>query len=175
MKEWYIIHSQAGSEEKVKRTLEYRTKEAGVEDLMSEIIIPTELVSEIRGGKKRVTQRKLFPGYLLLKIELNNTLYSLIRKSAGVTGFIGTGKKPTPVSQEEVDNILKRMASTQVKPSPKITFEQGEQVRITEGPFVNFNGAVDEANPERGKIKVTVSIFGRATPIELEYWQVEKI
>jgi transcriptional antiterminator NusG len=175
VKNWYIIHTQTGSEEKVKTSLENRIASQGLGDLISKIVIPTEQVSEIRAGKKRVSERKFFPGYLLVEMELNEQTYFLIKKTPGVTGFIGLGKRPMPLPQEEVDNILKRTEETQAKPSPKVTFEPGEQVRVTEGPFVNFNGTIDEVHPEKGKLKVSVSIFGRATPIELEYWQVEKI
>jgi transcriptional antiterminator NusG len=175
MKNWYVVHTQTGSEEKVKQALENRLREEGLQEYISKIVIPTEQVSEIRSGKKRISQRKFFPGYLLLEMELNEEVYLFIRKTPGVTGFIGLGRKPMPLSQVEVDNILKRTEETQVKPSPKILFEKGEQVMVKDGPFVNFNGIIDEIHPEKGKLKVSVSIFGRATPVELEYWQVEKI
>jgi len=175
MKKWYIIHSQTGFEDKVKRALENRVSSSGLQDSITSIVIPTEQVSEIRKGKRRVTQRKFFPGYILVEMDLNDVVYSVIKSTPGVTGFIGTGKRPTPLSQEEAKNILKRIEDTQVKPSPKIAFEKGEQVRVNQGPFINFNGSIDEIHPEKGKLKVSVSIFGRATPVELEYWQVEKI
>jgi len=139
------------------------------------VIIPTEQVSEVRLGKKKITQRKFFPGYLLVEMDLNEQTYLFIKSIPGVTGFIGLGKKPMPLPPDEVNNILKRTESTHVKPSPKIVFEKGEAVRVTEGPFENFNGTIEEIHPEKGKLKVSVSIFGRATPVELEYWQVEKI
>jgi len=119
--------------------------------------------------------RSSFPGYLLLEMELSEQTFLFVKTTTGVTGFIGLGKKPMPLPQSEVDNILKRTKETQAKPSPKIIFEKGEQVRVTEGPFLNFNGTIDEIHPEKGKIKVSVSIFGRSTPVELEYWQVEKV
>ena len=175
MKRWYIIHSQTGFEDRVKRSLKNRIVFAGIQDYVSQIIIPTEQVSEIRAGKKRVSQRKFFPGYILIEMELNDSVYSVIKSTPGVTGFIGTGKKPTPLSQEEAEGILKRIEETQTKPSPRVVFEEGEQVRVTQGPFVNFNGTIEEVHPEKGKLKVSVSIFGRATRVELEYWQVEKI
>lgn len=174
MKKWYIIHSQTGFEDKVKRALENQIASCGLQDSISEIIIPTEQVSEIRRGRKRVSQRKFFPGYILVKMELSETVYSVIKSTPGVTGFIGAGKKPAPLTQLEAENILKKIEETHVKPSLKVVFEKGEQVRVTQGPFVNFNGTVDELYPEKGKLKVNVSIFGRATPVELEYWQVEK-
>jgi transcriptional antiterminator NusG len=175
MKNWYVVHTQTGSEDKVKSLLEGRIATGGLAELISKVVIPTEQVSEVRSGKKKISQRKFFPGYLLVEMELNEVSYLAIKSTPGITGFIGLGKKPMPLSQSEVDNILKRTAETQVKPSPKIVFEKGEQVRITDGPFVNFNGTIDAVHPEKGKLKASVSIFGRATPVELEYWQVEKI
>jgi len=172
---WYVVHTQTGSEEKVKTSLENRIAAEGLQNIISKVIIPTEQVSEIRSGKKKISQRKFFPGYLLLEMELSEKTYLFVKTSPGVTGFIGLGKKPMPLSQEEVDNILKRTKDTEVKPSPKTVFEKGEQVRVNEGPFLNFNGTIDEIHPEKGKVKVSVSIFGRSTPVELEYWQVEKI
>jgi transcriptional antiterminator NusG len=175
MKNWYVVHTQTGLEDKVKVALENKIQSEKLEDLISSVVIPTEQISEIRSGQKKISQRKFFPGYLLVEMELNETTYFQIKTTPGVTGFIGPGKKPMPLSQTEVDNILKRTQDTQAKPSPKIVFDKGEQVRVNEGPFVNFNGTIDEIHPERGKLKVSVSIFGRATPVELEYWQVEKI
>ncbi len=175
MKNWYVVHTQTGLEDKVKVSLESKILAGNMQELISSVIIPTEQVSEVRSGKKKISQRKFFPGYLLLEMELNEATYLFVKTAPGVTGFIGLGKKPMPLPQEEVDNILKKTKDTQVKPSPKIVFEKGEQVRVIEGPFQNFNGTIDDIHPERGKIKVSISIFGRATPVELEYWQVEKI
>lgn len=175
MKNWYVVHTQTGSEDKVKHLLENRIAAKNLSDLITSVIIPTEQISEIRSGKRRISQRKFFPGYLLVEMDLTDETYLLIKTTTGVTGFIGLGKKPMPLPQSEVDNILKRSQETQTKPSPKTIFEKGEQVRVTEGPFVNFNGTIDEIHPEKGKLKVSVSIFGRSTPVELEYWQVEKI
>jgi len=175
MKNWYIIHTQTGSEEKVKTSLENKITSEALQEFIGQVVIPTEQVSEIRAGKKRVTQRKFFPGYLLIEMELNEKTYVVVKATPGVTGFIGLGKKPMPLPEQEVENILKRTQETQAKPTPKIIFEKNEQVRVTDGPFVNFNGTIEELHPEKGKLKVSVSIFGRATPVELEYWQVEKI
>jgi len=175
MKNWFVVHTQTGLEDKVKRALENKISVSGMQELISSVVIPTEQVSEVRSGKKKITQRKFFPGYLLVEMELNESTYIFVKTAPGVTGFIGLGKKPMPLPQEEVDNILRKTKDTQVKPSPKIVFEKGEQVRVTDGPFQNFNGTIDEIHPEKGKIKVSVSIFGRATPVELEYWQVEKV
>ncbi len=174
MKNWYVVHTQTGSEEKVKSTLERRIVHTGLQDLITSVIIPTEQISEVRSGKKKISQRKFFPGYLLVEMELSEQTFLFVKTTPGVTGFIGLGKRPTPLPQEEVDNILKRTKDTAAKPSPKVVFEKGEPVRITEGPFLNFNGSIEEIHPEKGKIKVSVSIFGRSTPVELEYWQVEK-
>jgi transcriptional antiterminator NusG len=174
MSNFYVVHTQTGAEEKVKQALESRISAKGLTEKIPKIIIPTEHVSEVRSGKKRISSRKFFPGYLLIEMELNDETYLLVKTTAGVTGFIGLGKKPMPLPQNEVDVILKKADDTNVKPSPKIVFEKGEQIRVTDGPFVNFNGTIDEIHPEKGKIKVNVSIFGRSTPLELEYWQVEK-
>lgn len=175
MKHWYVVHTQTGSEEKVKTALEKRIAQAGLNETITQVVIPTEQISEVRSGKKRISQRKFFPGYLLVEVSLDEQAYLFIKNTPGVTGFIGLGRKPMPLPQKEVDSILKRTRETQAKPSPKIVFDIGEQVRIKDGPFVNFNGSIDEIHPEKGKLKVSVSIFGRSTPLELEYWQVEKI
>ena len=175
MKKWYVVHTQTGSEDKVKTYLENKISSEGLQELITRVIIPTEQISEVRSGKKRISQRKFFPGYILVEMVLDEKTYLFIKNSPGVTGFIGLGRKPMPLPQAEVDSILKRTEETQAKPSPKIIFEKGEQVRVKDGPFVNFNGTIDEIRPEKGKLKVNVSIFGRSTPLELEYWQVEKI
>mgnify|MGYP001184897802 CR=1 FL=1 len=175
MKHWYVVHTQTGSEEKVKSALEKMIIQSSMQDTVSKVIIPTEQISEVRSGKKRISQRKFFPGYLLVEMDLDEKAYLFVKNVPGVTGFIGLGKKPMPLPQKEVDDILKRTQDTHVKPSPKIVFEKGEQVRVKDGPFVNFNGTIEEIHPEKGKLKVSVSIFGRATPVELEYWQVEKV
>ncbi|MFA4853877.1 MAG: transcription termination/antitermination protein NusG [Candidatus Omnitrophota bacterium] len=175
MKNWYVVHTQTGIEEKVKASLEKKIHAEGLQDLITSVIIPTEQVSEVRAGKKKITQRKFFPGYLLVEMDLSEKTYLFVKNSPGVTGFIGLGRKPVALPKEEVDNILKRTKDTAAKPSPKIIFEKGEQVRVNEGPFLNFNGTIEEVYPEKGKVKVSVSIFGRSTPVELEYWQVEKV
>ena len=175
MKKWYIIHSQTGFEDRVRKSLENRIALAELQEAISKIVIPTEQISEIRGGKRRVSQRKFFPGYILIEADLNDVVYRLIKGTPGVTGFIGNGKKPTPLPSEEIDSILKRIEETQAKPSPKVIFEKGEQIRVVQGPFINFNGTIEDIHPEKGKLKASVSIFGRSTPVELEYWQVEKI
>lgn len=172
---WYVIHTQTGSEEKAKAGLESRMVSAGLSKFISEIVVPTEQVSEIRAGKKRITSRKFFPGYILVKMDMTKESWYLVKTTPGITGFIGPGRKPTAISEKEVESILRRTEDTELKPTPKTTFDIGESIRIAEGPFANFNGSVMETYPERGKIKVSVSIFGRATLVEMENWQVEKI
>lgn len=174
-KKWYVVHTQTGLEDKVKAALEKAIAASESKDLMGQVVIPTEQVSEVRGGKKKVSQRKFFPGYLLVEMELNESSYLLVKNTPGVTGFIGAGKHPSSLSESEIKNILKKSEETQVRPSPKVVFARDEQVRVIDGPFVNFSGTIEEVRPEKGKLKVGVSIFGRATPVELEYWQVEKI
>ncbi|MCM8792377.1 MAG: transcription termination/antitermination protein NusG [Candidatus Omnitrophica bacterium] len=175
MKKWYVIHVHTGTEQRVKSALETTIIQKGIKDYIGQIFIPTEQVSEIRGGKRKISERKFFPGYILVEMELNEATYQAIRHTPGVTGFIGLGRNPTPLAEEEVERIFKRAEETKAKPSPKVVFEKGEQVRISDGPFLNFSGTVEEVHPEKGKLKVSVSIFGRATPIELEFWQVEKV
>ena len=172
---WYVIHTQTVAEEKAKAGLESRMASTNLKSFIEEIVVPTEQVSEIRSGKKRITARKFFPGYILVKMDMNKESWYLVKTTPGITGFIGPGRKPTPISEEEVDSIVKRTQDTETKPSPKVVFEIGEAVRISQGPFANFNGSVMEVYPDRGKLKVSVSIFGRSTLVEMEYWQVEKI
>ena len=174
-KKWYVVHTQTGSEEKAKAGLESKLAATALKNFVEKIVVPTEQVSEIRGGKKRISERKFFPGYILIKMEMNKDSWYMIKSTPGITGFIGPGKKPTPISDDEVDSILRRTEDTETKPTPKIIFEIGESIRISQGPFANFNGSVMEIYPDRGKLKVSVSIFGRSTLVELEYWQVEKI
>ena len=172
---WYVIHTQTGYEDRVKILLESKVKAGAVKDAISQILVPIEQVSEIKGGKKRISQRKFFPGYLLIEMELTDDSWYLIKNIPGVTGFVGAGARPLPLKEDEIDSILKQAKDAKEKPTPKVTFEKGENVRVNEGPFMNFNGVIDETNIAKGKIKVMISIFGRATPVELETWQVEKI
>jgi len=149
MKSWYVVHTQTGIEEKVKASLEKKIASGGLQELITSVIIPTEQVSEVRSGKKKITQRKFFPGYLLVEMDLSEQTYLFVKNTPGITGFIGLGKKPVALPKEEVENILKRTKDTAVKPSPKIVFEKGEQVRVNEGPFLNFNGTIEEVYPEK--------------------------
>lgn len=172
---WYVVHTQTGAEEKAKAGLEGRMNTTDLKKYIGEIVVPTEQVSEIHGGKKRITSRKFFPGYILVKMEMTKESWYLVKTTPGITGFIGAGRRPTPIADDEVDAIIRRTLDTETKPSPKVTFEVGEAIRIAEGPFANFTGSVMEVHADRGKLKVSVSIFGRSTLVELEFWQVEKI
>ena len=174
-KHWYVIHALTGQEEKVKANILSRLELSDLKDKVSQVLIPTEVVAEVKSGKKRISERKFFPGYVLIEMELTDESWYLIKNTPGVTGFISSGDKPTPLLNDEVENILKQSEEKKEKPMPKVTFNQGESVRIKEGPFTNFNGTIEELNPARGKLKVSVMIFGRSTPVELEYWQVERL
>jgi len=174
-KKWYVIHTQTGSEEKVKSSIERRAEANEMKEMIAQILIPTEQVSEVKEGKKKISQRKFFPGYVLVEMELTDETWYLVKNIPGVTGFIGARAKPVALKEEEVQTILKQTEERKVKPTPKVIFEKGEPIRVTDGPFTNFNGVIDEVNPDKGKLKVLVTIFGRSTPVELEYWQVEKL
>lgn len=171
---WYVVHTYSGFEKKVKESLEQRIAALGYEDRIEEILIPTEDVVERRGSKRVVTDKKLFPGYLLIKMEMNDHLWHFVRSTPKVTGFIGSGKSPTPLTEKEFDQIVNRMEETAEKPAPATTYETGDIVRIIDGPFTNFQGRVEDVNLERSTLRVLVTIFGRATPVELEFLQVEK-
>ena len=171
---WYVIHAHSGHENKVKQSLENRIRQEHLEDSIIHVLVPSEEVAEVKGGKKRVTSRKIFPGYVLVEMKLSHNTWYLVRTTPGVTGFIGSGKMPTPLEPEEMETIFEQMRGEQKKPKPKVEFEKDERVKIIEGPFSNFMGTVDEVNAERGKLKVMVEIFERLTSVELEFWQVEK-
>ena len=173
--DWYVIHTQTGAEERAKAGIDRRMQTTELKNYVEEIVVPTEQVSEVRGGKKRITTRKFFPCYILIKMNMTKESWYLIKTTPGVTSFIGPGRQPQKLSETEVNNILKRTVETESKPSPKIIFDINEPIRITQGPFANFNGSVTEVYPDRGKLKVSVPVFGRSTLVELEYWQVEKI
>ena len=173
--QWYAIHTQTGQEENVKSNLETRLALKNLKEKVTEVMIPSEKVSEVRSGKKKISNRKFFPGYILIRMEMTDEAWYLVRQTPGVTGFIGSGRKPLPLNVKEVEAIIKASEEKHEKATPKIVFEKGEAVRVKEGPFVNFNGTIEEVNPNKGKLKVMVAIFGRTTPVELEYWQVEKM
>ncbi len=172
---WYVVHTQTGVETKARASLISHAETAGLPHLIHEVLIPLEKISEVKGGKKRISERKFFPGYILVKMELTDESWYLVRNTPGISGFIGSGKNPIPLTEKEVNAIIREQEEKQTKPKPKVEFEEGESVRVKEGSFANFNGTIEQINPDRGKMRVMVTIFGRSTPVELEYWQVEKI
>ncbi|MPN41380.1 Transcription termination/antitermination protein NusG [bioreactor metagenome] len=172
---WYIVHAYSNFEKKVAESIREQAKSQGLEENFSDILVPTEDVVEIRRGRKVNAERKFFPGYVLVKMELTDEAYHLIKNTPKVTGFLGSGSKPMPVSEKEVARIIGAIEEGVERPKPTISFEIGEQVRVTDGPFASFNGSVEHVDEERARLRVTVSIFGRATPVELEYGQVEKL
>ncbi len=174
-KEWFIIHTYSGFEQKVAESLRSRAQAFGFDEQIGQILIPTEEVVEMKGGKKVTSKRLLYPGYVLVEMEMNDDLWHAVKATPRVTGFIGGGTRPVPLTADEVNQILYRQASSAERPRPKLSYEKGELVRITDGPFTNFQGKVDEVNPDRDTLRVLVTIFGRATPVELEFLQVEKI
>lgn len=174
-KRWYVVHAYSGFEKHVKRSLQERVKRASMEEHFGEILVPTEEVVEMRGGQKRKSERKFFPGYVLVQMEMNDATWHLVKECPKVMGFIGgTADKPAPISDREAAAILQRVEDGVEKPKPKTLFEPGEVVRVTEGPFADFNGVVEEVNYEKSRLQVAVLIFGRSTPVELEFSQVEK-
>ncbi|GIW40129.1 MAG: transcription termination/antitermination protein NusG [Candidatus Binatia bacterium] len=173
MKQWYVVHTYSGYEHKVKAALEERIKTLGKQDLFGPILVPAEKVVELVKGKKKTSSRKFFPGYILVNMELNDETWHIVRSTPKVTGFVG-GTHPAPISEEEVREITQQMAEGAARPKPKVLFEAGESVKVIDGPFQDFNGVVEEVKPEKGKLKVLISIFGRATPVELDFVQVEK-
>ena len=172
---WYIIHAYSGFERKVRESLESRIQAFGLHNRIGRIMIPTEPVTELRNGKKYTIERVFLPGYVLVEMELDNDLWHVIKNTPRVTGFLGTGDNPVALSEAEVSSILFRSETSKDKPSMKVKFEKGEQVRINEGPFANFNGTVDDVNEDRQTLKVMVSIFGRSTPVEIEFAKVDKM
>jgi transcriptional antiterminator NusG len=174
-KKWYIIHTYSGFEHKVQESLRTRADAFGFADKIGQILIPTEEVVELRNGKKVTSKRLVYPGYVLVEMEMNDSLWHEIKNTPRVTGFVGGGNTPVPLSPEEVNAVLYRQTSSAERPRPKMTFEKNDSVRIVDGPFANFSGKVDEVNTERGTLRVMVTIFGRATPVELEFLQVEKV
>jgi transcriptional antiterminator NusG len=173
--QWYVVHAYSGFEKKVAQSLQEQSVVKGMEDWFEEILVPTEEVVEMRRGSKVNSERKFFPGYVLVKMELNEDSYHLVKNTPKVTGFLGAGNKPVPISQAEADRILHQVKEGVERPKPSVTFEIGEEVRVNDGPFQSFNGQVEDVDEERARVKVSVSIFGRSTPVELEYGQVEKL
>jgi len=174
-KKWYIIHTYSGFENKVQESLRTRSEAFGFADKIGQILIPTEPTVELRNGKKVTGKRLVYPGYVMVEMEMSDALWHEVKNTPRVTGFVGGGNSPVPLSPDEVNSIMNRQASAAERPRPKMTFEKNDSVRIVDGPFANFSGKVDEVNPERGTLRVMVTIFGRATPVELEFLQVEKV
>lgn len=174
-KQWFIVHTYSGFEKKVAESLMQRVQAYGLQDEIGEVLIPTEDVVEMRGGRKVVSSKRFFPGYILVEMSMSDNAWHVVKNTPKVTGFVGAGPKPTPLTREEVDQILHQVTEAAEKPKPKYSFEKGDQVRINEGPFTSFNGVVDEVNADKSTLKVMVTIFGRATPVELDFLQVEKI
>lgn len=172
---WYIIHAYSGFERKVKESLESRVQAFGLQEKIGKVLIPTESVTEVRGGKKHTSERMFYPGYVLVEMDMDDHVWHVVKATPRVTGFVGTGQQPTPLSDEEVNHIVYKVADSREKPKLKVKFEKGETVRIGEGPFATFTGVVDDVNEDRETLKVMVTIFGRSTPVELEFGQVEKV
>jgi transcriptional antiterminator NusG len=174
-RQWFIVHTYSGFEKKVAESLQQRVQAYGLQDEIGEVLIPTEDVVEMRAGRKVVTSKRFFPGYILVEMAMTDNAWHVVKNTPKVTGFVGAGTRPTPLTKEEVDQILLQVSTAAEKPKPKYTFDKGDQVRINEGPFASFNGVVDEVNSDRNTLKVMVTIFGRSTPVELDFLQVEKI
>lgn len=170
---WYGVHTYSSFENKVKLSLEERVRNHGLEELFGEILIPSESVMELKKGERKTTSRKFFPGYILVNMELNDETWHVVKETPKVTGFVG-GNNPAPITEEEINKITKKIEEGAEKPRPKISFDVGETVRVVDGPFLNFAGVVEDVKPDKAKLRVMVSIFGRATPVELEFMQVEK-
>ena len=174
-KRWYVVHAYSGFEKSVQRALVDRVTRAGMQDAFGQILVPVEEVVEMKGGQKSITERKFFPGYVLVEMEMNDESWHLVKSTPKVTGFVGgTANKPAPISDKEVEKIMQQMQDGVEKPRPKVLFEPGEVVRVKEGPFADFHGAVEQVNYEKNRLRVSVTIFGRPTPVELEFGQVEK-
>jgi transcriptional antiterminator NusG len=174
-KRWYIVHAYSNFENKVADSIREQAKQRGLAEHIGEVLVAKEKVTEARRGRKVETERKFFPGYVLVKMDLTDEVYHLIKNTPKVTGFLGTDKKPMPISDAEADRILHQVQEGIERPKPSVTFEVGENVRVSDGPFASFNGVVEEVDEGRSRVKVAVSIFGRATPVELEFGQVEKL
>ncbi|MEQ6291034.1 transcription termination/antitermination protein NusG [Vogesella sp. GCM10023246] len=175
-KRWYVVHAYSGFEKSVQKALRERIERDGMQDLFGQVLVPVEEVVDIKNGRRSISERKFFPGYVLVEMEMTDDTWHLVKSTPKVTGFVGgTANRPAPISVKEVEAIMQQMQEGVEKPKPKVLFEVGEKVRVNEGPFTDFNGTVDEVNYERNKLRVSVQIFGRDTPVELEFSQVEKL
>ena len=172
---WYVLHVYSGFENKAAEAIREKAAKKGLEERIEEILVPTEEVVEVKRGQRVNTERKFFPGYIMIKVDMGDDIWHLIKETPRVTGFLGAANKPTPVSEKEAQAIIQQVQEGIERPRPSVTFDIGEEVKVSEGPFATFNGTVEEVDEEKARLKVTVSIFGRATPVELEYSQVEKI
>ena len=174
-KQWFVVHTYSGFENKVAAAIEQRAKIFGLQDQITRVVVPVEEVVEVRKGQKRISTQKFYPGYVLVEMELTDETWHLVRSTPKVTGFVGSGARPVPLPAEEVEEILRQMEEGAEKPKPKAIFSKGDKVRVSEGPFINFTGTIEDVNPERGRLKVMVGLLGRLTPVDLEYYQVERL
>ena len=174
-KQWFVVHTYSGFEDKVASAIESRAKIFGLSDQITRVLVPTEKVVEVRNKQKRETEQKFFPGYVLVEMELTDDTWHLVRSTPKVTGFVGSGTKPVALSDDQVEEIRRQMEAGAEKPKPKSVFQRGDKVRVIDGPFVNFQGVVEDMNPERGRMKVVVTVFSRPTSVDLEYYQVERL
>ncbi len=173
--QWYFLRVQVGREERIRESMIKRVKQAGLEERVPELVVPTEIVADHRGGKRRIQKKKLYPGYLMVRMDLSDEVWFALRETPGFGDFVGSHSQPTPMSSEEVENVLGRMDSSRDQPKMAVQFNKGDRVKIKQGPFENIDGVVEEVHPDKGTLEVSVTIFGRATPVSLGYWEVELI
>jgi len=172
---WYVVHTYSGCEQKVKLTLEEQLERLNLQDKVTKIMIPMEDIIEVRSGTRKISSRKRYPGYIFIQMDMDEDMWYMVKNIPKVTGFLGGKNKPTPISEEEVNQLIEQLKSDTAKPKPKVMYLHGENIRVIDGPFASFNGVIEEVHPDRGKVKVMVSIFGRSTPVELEFTQIEKV
>lgn len=173
--DWYFLRVQVGREDRIRESMIKRIKQAGLEDVVPEFVVPTETVADHRGGKRRIQKKKLYPGYLMVRMSLTDEVWFVLRETPGFGDFVGSRNQPTPMSPDEVDNVLGRMDESKEQPKLSVSFNKGDRVKIKQGPFENIDGVVEEVHPDKGTVEVSVTIFGRATPVSLGYWEVEQV